>query len=228
MIPWFLVGAASIPGGGTLRLMRRGAEFSLRLGDNELMNSRLGGSEEKLAAVACEKLRGRRSARLLIGGLGMGFTLRAALDGLGPDARVDVVELVPDVVAWANGPLRDLFGSSMQDERAFVRIANVADVVRQSSRLYDAILLDVDNGPDGLTVANNDALYSPSGLRAAGAALRPGGVLVIWSAGPDAAFAKRLSRAGFKVDEVKARASGARGGSRHVIWIGEKPRGPAN
>jgi spermidine synthase len=206
--------------------MRRGSEYSIRLDDNELMNSRRVGSEEKLAFLACERLGGRPSARLLIGGLGMGFTLRAALGRLGPLARIDVIELIPAVVEWANGPLRELTGSSLHDSRVAVRVANVLDVIRQCRRQYDAILLDVDNGPDGLTVGGNDALYSQKGLREARAALRPGGVLVIWSAGPHSAFPKRLSKAGFFVDEVRARATGAGSGSRFVIWIGEKSGEP--
>ena len=218
MIPWLLLDTARIPGGGELRLKRRGAEFSIMLGDNELMNSRLGGSEEALATLSCERIGARPGARILIGGLGMGFTLRAALGALGEGARVDVAELVPAVVAWARGPMADVFGSSLTDPRVKIIEADVGRVIHAGRGVYDAILLDVDNGPDGLARAANDALYDVRGLRAAHAALRPGGVLSVWSSGPDRAFAERLGKAGFAVEEVKARAKGG-GGARHVIWI---------
>ena len=206
MIPWLLLDTARIPGGGELRLKRRGGEFSIMLGDNELMNSRLGGSEEALATLSCERIRARPGARILIGGLGMGFTLRAALGALDEGARVDVAELVP------------AFGSSLTDPRVKIVEADVGRVIRAGRGVYDAILLDVDNGPDGLTCSANDGLYDMRGLRAAHAALRPGGVLSVWSSGPDRAFAGRLGKAGFTVEEVKARAKGG-GGARHVIWI---------
>jgi spermidine synthase len=218
MIPWLLLDTAQIPGGGELRLKRRGGEFSIMLGDNELMNSRLGGSEEALATLSGARIRARPNPRMLIGGLGMGFTLRAALAVLGATARVDVAELVPAVVAWARGPMAEVFGDSLTDARVKVKEADVGRVIRAGRGVYDAILLDVDNGPDGLTCAANDGLYDMQGLRAAFIALRPGGVLSVWSSGPDRAFAGRLGKAGFTVEEVKARAKGA-GGARHIIWI---------
>lgn len=218
MIPWLLLDAARIPGGGELRLKRRGGEFSIMLGDIELMNSRLGGSEEALATLSCERIRARPNPRILIGGLGMGFTLRAALSALGEGARADVAELVPAVVAWARGPMAEVFGSSLTDPRVNIVEADVGRVISAGRGSYDAILLDVDNGPDGLTRAANDGLYDMRGLRAAHAALRPGGVLSVWSSGPDRAFAARLGKAGFSVEEVKARAKGG-GGARHVIWV---------
>jgi spermidine synthase len=223
MIPWELLDTADVPGGGQLRLMRRGAEFSIRLGHNELMNSRLSGSEEALANLACEKIGARAKPQVLIGGLGMGFTLRATLQALGGDARVVVAELVPAVVAWARGPMAGVFGGSLADKRVDIREADVGQLIRAGSSAYDAILLDVDNGPEGLTRDANDALYDLQGLRAARAALRPGGVLAVWSSGPDADFTRRLRKSGFDVDEVKVRARGSRvgsrGGARHVIWI---------
>ncbi len=218
MIPWLLLDTARVPGGGELRLKRRGGEFSIMLGDIELMNSRLGGSEEALATLSCERIRAPLDARILIGGLGMGFTLRAALGALGEGARVDVAELVPAVVAWARGPMADVFGGSLSDSRVKIVEEDVGRVIRAGRGVYDAILLDVDNGPDGLARVANDGLYDARGLRAAHAALRPGGVLSVWSSGPDRAFAERLGKAGFSVEEVKTRAKGG-GGARHVIWI---------
>lgn len=224
MIPWVLLDTAPVPGGrSTLRLMQRGGEFSIKLDDNELMNSRLSGSEEALAKLTCEPLAGRAGARILIGGLGMGFTLRAALAVLGPDAQVDVAELIPSVITWAKGPMTEVFGKCMSDARVAVQEADVRLVIGAGGARYDAILLDVDNGPDGLTRQANDALYAPCGLLAAYAALRPGGVLAVWSSGPDASFTKRLRTAGFVVEEKLVRASRNRRGARHVIWLATKP-----
>src|SRR5882724_9452410 len=219
MIPWRLLDTASVPGGeGSLRLMQRGAEFSIRLDHYELMNSRLSGSEEALAAIACDPIKSRKAAKVLIGGLGMGFTLRAALASLGPEASVTVAELVPAVIKWASGPMVDVFGSSLDDPRVSIREADVAALIRSSSSHFDAILLDVDNGPDGLTRKANDALYDLAGLRAAHRALRTGGVLTIWSAKPDEKFTLRLRKADFDVDVLNVPA-GPRGGKKHVIWI---------
>ncbi|HYF53678.1 MAG TPA: hypothetical protein VEA41_05425 [Salinarimonas sp.] len=219
MIPWVLLDAAPLPGGGELRLKRRGAEFSIMLGTNELMNSRLSGSEEALATLGAARIAGRAQPRVLVGGLGMGFTLRAALAALPADARVTVAELVPAVAAWARGPMAELFAGSLDDPRVELRLGDVGDLIRGARAAYDAILLDVDNGPEGLTVAANDALYGPAGLDAARAALRPGGVLAVWSAAPDRAFEGRLRRAGFAVAVETVRAHRGRGGARHVIWL---------
>ena len=219
MIPWSVLDTAQVPGGGELRLKQRGAEFAIMLDHNELMNSRLSGSEEALATIACEKIRRRKTPRILIGGLGMGFTLRAALAALGPDAGIVVAELVPAVVAWAQGPMAEVFGTSLTDPRVSIREADVGEVIRSDAAAFDAILLDVDNGPEGLTRRANDALYDLKGLGGARAALRPGGVLAVWSSGPNPKFTWRLRKAGFEVEEVRARANGSRGGARHVIWI---------
>ena len=219
MIPWSLLDTAQVPGGGEIRLKQRGTEFAIMLGQNELMNSRLSGSEEALATIACGKIRDRKTPRILIGGLGMGFTLRAALAALGPDARIVVAELVPAVVAWAQGPMAELFGESLTDPRVSIREADVGEVIRSGAAAFDAILLDVDNGPEGLTRKTNDALYDLKGLSIARMALRPGGVLAVWSSGPNPKFTWRLRKAGFAVEEVRARANGPRGGARHVIWI---------
>ena len=220
MIPWVELASTVLPRGGVLRLMRRGQEFSIKLGVAELMTSAQFGSEEALATLSAEKLAGRVAPRVLIGGLGMGFTLRAALTSLGADAQIVVAELVPAVVGWARGPMADLFGACLDDPRVNLVIADVAGVIRAPGRPFDAILLDVDNGPEGMTQAVNDGLYSPRGLSAARAALRPRGVLAVWSQGPDRAFAQRFAKAGFVVEEKRVRARGSRGGSRHVIWLG--------
>lgn len=222
MLPWIKLDTAGIPGGREiLTLKRRGDEFSIMLGSNELMNSRVSGSEEALAKLSCARLDGRPAPRILIGGLGMGFTLRAALAALGPDAKVAVAELVPAVVAWARGPMAGIFAGCLDDPRAEILEADVADAIAAADNAYDAILLDVDNGPDGLSRAANDRLYDVGGLAAARRALARGGVLAVWSAHPDRAFAARLRRAGFEVEEVHTRARGKRG-ARHVIWLAQK------
>lgn len=218
MIPWALLDTAAIPGGGVLRLQRRGEEFSIMLAGTELMNSRRGASEEALATQSLARLGERPRSRVLIGGLGMGFTLRAALAELGSGATIEVAELVPAVVAWARGPMAALFGDSLQDPRVAIHEGDVADLIRSGHALYDAILLDVDNGPAGLTRAANDRLYGAMGLAAARAGLRPGGVLGVWSSAADDGFARLLRATGFDVEEVGVRAHGKRG-SRHTIWI---------
>lgn len=224
MIPRVQIDTAEVPGGGgQLRLMQRGAEFSIMIGSNELMNSRLSGSEEALAVMACERIADRAKPALLIGGLGMGFTLRAALAELRRDARVVVSELVPAVVAWARGPMANLHGGTLDDPRVEIVERDVADLIGEARSAYDAILLDVDNGPDGLTREANDRLYNAAGLDRARAALKPGGVLAVWSSAPDTSFSRRLGRTGFAVDEVVVRAHAGRSGARHVIWFARSP-----
>ncbi len=223
LIPRVLLDTAFIPGSkDTLRLIQRGNEFSIMLGGNELMNSRLSGSEEALATLACARILPRPNARILIGGLGMGFTLRAALSVLDDEAEVVVAELVPAVVAWAKGPMAEHHGDSLSDPRTHIVTDDVAKLIRGGSDGYDAILLDVDNGPDGLTKNANDHLYSADGLARARAALRPHGVLAIWSAAPDKSFAARFRSSGFDVDEVSVRANKGKSGAHHVIWLGIK------
>ena len=153
----------------------------------------------------------------------MGFTLRAALAVLGPKARITVAELVPAVIAWAKGPMAEIFGDSLSDPRASILCADVIEVIQSHPATFDAILLDVDNGPEGLIRKANDALYDPSGLKAIRRALRPGGVLAVWSSGPHPAFSKRLRDAGFAVNEVAVRATARRSGARHVIWFATRP-----
>jgi len=220
MIPWELLDKAPVPGNSKeLRLYRRGREFSIRVNGCELMNSRAHGSEDALAELACARIADRPRPRVLIGGLGMGYTLASALRRLGASARVVVAELVPEVVQWNRGPLADLAGHPLQDTRVTVREVDVARILQAEHQAYDAILLDVDNGPDGLSLQSNNWLYSPAGLDAAFAALKPEGVLAVWSASPDRSFTRRLRQAGFAVDEVPVRARGQRGGGRHTIWI---------
>ncbi|HEU0043707.1 spermidine synthase [Sphingomonas sp.] len=217
MTPRELIATAAIPGGAEMRLFRRGGDFMVVLDRNELMSSRMSGSEEALATLTAERLQARPAARVLIGGYGMGFTLRAALAAFGPQARFTVAELVPEIVAWARGPMAGLTAGCLDDARVEVVIGDVAASIAAGD--WDAILLDVDNGPDGLTRAGNDRLYAAPGLAAARAALRPGGVLAIWSAGADAAFVRRLKLAGFAVEEVAVRARSNGKGPRHVIWF---------
>ena len=223
MRPWVLLDSTEVPGnGGELRLYQRGDEFSIKIvGRGELMNSRMHGSEDALAEQTCARLKGCANPRLLIGGLGMGFTLAAALQYAGDQAQVVVAELVPGVVEWNKGPLGEHAGYPVKDSRVTVREGDVANILKVEQEAYDAILLDVDNGPEGLTHKENDWLYSMNGLNAAYAALRPQGVLAVWSAGPDQNFTQRLRKVGFEVDEVRVRAHGKKG-ARHVIWFARR------
>jgi spermidine synthase len=220
LLPWIHLATAAAPDGGTLRLLRRGDELSIRLEDgNELMNSRLGGSEEALAALALDLLVGRHAPRVLIGGLGMGFTLRAAQRIAPADARLVVSEIVPDLVAWAGQHMTAVFGNCLADPRVEVKIGDVAAEICAGRNAFDAILLDVDNGPDGLTRPGNDVLYGEAGLRAARRALTAGGVLAVWSAAPDRDFTALLGRCGFAVSARTVRAGRTKRGARHMIWI---------
>lgn len=221
MTPREWIDTAEVPGGEPLRLFRRGDDFMIVLDRNELMSTRMRGSEEALAVLTLERL-GRQQPHLLIGGYGMGFTLRAALGRLGPAARVTVSELVPGIIAWAKGPMAELTAGCLDDARVTLVMEDVGGVIAGGAGRYDAILLDVDNGPDGLTRPGNDGLYSPAGLARALAALTPGGILAVWSAAPDAKFARRMREAGFQVEEVGVRARENGKGPRHVIWFGRK------
>jgi spermidine synthase len=219
MKPRELIGTAKAPGGVELRLFRHDGDHVIMVGANELMNSRLGGSEEALAVMTCQRLRKGAEPHLLVGGYGMGFTLRAALAVLGKGARVTVAELVPEIIDWARGPMAGLTAGCLDDPRVRLVAGDVAAEIAAARGRYDAILLDVDNGPSGLTRAANDGLYSMRGLALAKAALKPGGILAIWSAAPDAAFSRRLRDSGFKVEEVTVRARSNGKGPRHVIWF---------
>lgn len=222
MTPRELLGTAQVPGGQLLSLYRRGRDFMIVLDRNELMSSRMSGSEEALANLTIDRLGGRPYLHLLIGGYGMGFTLRAALARLGAGAQVTVAELVPEIIDWARGPMAELMAGCLDDPRVTLAMGDVADAIADGAGRYDAILLDVDNGPDGLARDANDRLYSARGLQVAKASLKPGGVLAVWSAGADAAFTRRLHEAGFAVDEVKVRARSNGKGPQHVIWFGRK------
>lgn len=222
MTPRTLIATARIPGGDEFRLFQRGADFMIVLDRNELMNSRMSGSEEALAVMTCEQLQERATPHILIGGYGMGFTLRAALAVLPMHARVTVAELVPEIIDWARGPMAALTSSCLDDVRVDVQLDDVAVVIGSAANKYDAILLDVDNGPDGLSRAANDRIYSMAGLAKLKTALKSGGVAAIWSAAPDAAFARRLTNSGFTVEEVIVRARSNGKGPRHTIWFAQK------
>lgn len=221
-----LIDVAPIPGGsGELRLFADGDHFSIKIaGGGDLMSTRMHGSEDALAHIACSRIAGVAGRRVLVGGLGMGFTLAAALDRLDAQAQVVVAELVPDVVRWNRGPLGAHAGHPLQDPRVAVKEVDVLAVIRAQAGAWDAILLDVDNGPGGLTQAGNDRIYASAGLAAAMAALRPGGVLAVWSAHPDRRFSERLRETGFEVEEVPVRAHGNKG-ARHLIWLATRPAG---
>lgn len=222
MNPWILLDQIEVPGdGGAMKLYQRAFEFSISVKNEELMNSRMHGSEDALAELACKRVADRENPRVLIGGLGMGFTLRAALDNLGRTAEVVVAELVPAVVQWNRTHLAELAGRPLDDPRVTVRESDVGLVIKEKAAAYDAILLDVDNGPDALTHAGNDRLYTHDGLATAKAALKPGGILGVWSAEPDKSFSKRLRGPGFKMEEITARARGTKG-RRHTLWLAEK------
>jgi spermidine synthase len=220
MIPWKFLDSAQVPGGSAeMCLYERDGEFSIRVNGCELMNSRVHGSEDALADLACARIGSLPSPRILIGGLGMGFTIAAALHRIDAESRVVVAELVPKVVEWNRKFLGELTGHPLQDPRVTVREADVALILQREHQAYDAILLDVDNGPKGFTRNGNNWLYTEAGAGSAYAALRLAGVLAVWSAGPDLSFARRLRRVGFQVEEILARARGPAGGNRHTIWI---------
>lgn len=228
MIPRILLGTATIPDTNkALQLYQSGDLFSIKIaGRGDLMNSRVHGSEKALAELACARLRGKRNPRLLIGGLGMGFTLAAALNEVGPDAEVVVAELVPEVVEWNRTLIGAPSGYPLADPRSTVYIGDVSDVIRQQAAGFDAILMDVDNGPEALVRRENDWLYQSAGLRATHKALRPRGVLAVWSAGPSRSFTKRLRESGFDVRETIVRPHRAGKGPRHYIWIGSADSRP--
>lgn len=219
-----LLDTAPIPNnGGALCLFEYGEDFVIKLEGGkggQLMNTRMHGSEDALAAIPCKKIAARASARVLIGGLGMGFTLASALQHLGSDAEVQVAELVPGVIEWNRGPLGAKAGNPMQDPRARVLNEDVAKILQAEPKGFDAIMLDVDNGPEGLTHSANNWLYSLDGLSACARALRPRGMLTVWSASADRQFSNRLAKAGFKAEEVQVFAHGNRG-ARHTIWVCE-------
>lgn len=219
-----LIDTAEIPGGGALCLFSYGDDFVIKIqggNGNQLMNTRMHGSEDALAQIPCSRIAHRAQPRVLIGGLGMGFTLASALRHLGKDAEVQVAELVPGVIEWNRGPLGKKAGLPLDDPRTCLLNDDVADVLRREPLGFDAIMLDVDNGPEGLTQKRNSWLYSPAGLDSCAKALRAKGVLAVWSASADRAFSQKLAQAGFLAEEVEVFAHGNRG-TRHTIWIAEK------
>lgn len=222
--PIHVIDAAALPEGGRLLLLRCGDDFSIQLDDEELMGSTDHVSEEALATAVAERLP-RLDGDILIGGLGMGFTLGAALEAWGPEARVEVAEFLPDVVQWAHGPLAHVFGDKLADPRTRVTVGDVHDVIDRATARYDAILLDVDNGPDGFIRDANDRLYCNWGIRSAYKALRPGGILAVWSAYPDGGFVARLRDGGFAVEELTVPAYAGSQSDMHCIWLAAKPHG---
>ncbi len=223
MIPQILLDKAETPDGGKeLRLYQHDKDFSISVGNVQLMSSRTHESEEMLAKLALERIEKHERVRVLIGGLGMGFTLRAALDGLPVTARVEVAELMPAVVKWNRGPLAFLAGHPLDDNRVAVREVNAARMIKDGKGRYDAILLDVDNGPAGLSRTGNHWFYGLSGLHAMWAALCTEGVLALWSAGPDVEFTCRMEKVGFEVEAIRVRARAGRKGAHHLIWIATK------
>ncbi len=210
--------------GGELTLYRREDEFSIRLSGvrGELMNSRLYNSEEELAKLGCAHIKNKDNAEVLVGGLGMGYTLAAALACVTANSRVTVAELIPEVVEWNQGPLGECAGNPLADARCQVRLGDIAELIKQEKPDFDAILLDVDNGPEGITHSDNNWLYSTQGLAALYNSLRPEGVLAVWSAGGDSMFPIQLKKAGFSVEVRNVRARPGKG-ARHTIFLAKKP-----
>ena len=219
MITRELLGTAHVPGGTELRLFRHDRDFMIVMGQNELMSSRMSGSEIALATETIKRLKDRPAPSLLIGGYGMGFTLRAALEVLGPKAELVVAELVPEVIEWARGPMAHIAAGCLDDPRVRLLMGDVGSEIDGAHGDYDAILLDVDNGPDGVVRDGNGALYTSSGLRAARRALKADGVLAVWSAGTDPAFTRRLEKNGFAVDQIRVAARSNGKGPKHTIWF---------
>jgi spermidine synthase len=225
MKPWRVLGIAQIPNnGGELKLSQRDQEFSIRLSGirGVLMNSRVHGSEEALAELGCKRLLDVADAQVLVGGLGMGFTLATALKSVASTATVTVAELIPEVVEWNQGPLGECAGKPLQDNRTQIHLGDVGQLLTEKHQSFDAILLDIDNGPEGLTHEDNSWLYSTQGVNAMYQALRPEGIVTIWSAGPDPMFTIRLKKAGFKAETRTVRARPGKG-SRHTIFLAQKP-----
>ena len=227
MIPWEEMDRAEIPGQESeLLLRRRGEEFSIRTAGTELMNSRVHGSEEALARLALERISPKDGLNILVGGLGMGYTLAAVLALAPGNTRVVVVELVPAVISWNRRFFGHLASHPLEDSRVLVREGDVAQVIRERKAVWDIILLDVDNGPAGLTRSSNSNLYTRSGLKNAFQALAPGGIFGVWSAGDDPSFTRRLDQCGFRAEAVPVRARAGKKGGLHRIWIAEKPDVP--
>jgi spermidine synthase len=220
-----LIGQAFCRDETTLKLVRRGSEYIILANGKSLMSSRMHGSEEALATFACARARTLEEPRVLIGGLGMGFTLRATLDLLPRDASVVVAELVPEVVEWNRGPLAPLAGEPLRDRRVRVEIEDVAVTLASRVGQFDAVLLDVDNGPAAFAGSSNDGLYDDRGIAVAYAALKMDGVLAVWSAREDRKFEQRLRHGRFDVEVERVRGRLKKGGPRHIIFLGHKSQG---
>ena len=227
MLPRKEIATAQIPGGDTLTLVSHGRDHIIMLGRDELMGTRMQFSEEQLARLTLERL-DTPSPRVLIGGYGMGFTYRAALDALSDGGSVTVAEVVPDILDWARGPLAHLTGETLDDPRGDIVLADVAalvdDAVDGTTPRYDAILMDVDNGPDGIVRDGNERLYTRTGIARMRDALNVGGLLSIWSAAPDHKFTGRLKDAGLAVDVQTVRARPNNKGPHHTIWFARRVR----
>jgi spermidine synthase len=221
--PLELIGQTLTSNGIDMKLTRRANEYIILANGKSLMSSRMHGSEEALATLACRRVQRLKQPCVLVGGLGMGFTLRATLDFLPPDAIVEVAELVPAVVDWNRGPLGPLAGHPLKDRRVRVHVGDVAVMLGAGPGRFDAVLLDVDNGPAAFTSSDNARLYDDRGLAAARAALKIGGVLAVWSARDDRKFEQRLRYGGFTVEVERVRARLKKGGPRHTIFLGHKP-----
>jgi spermidine synthase len=224
MIPWTHLDTVQIPNdGGELKLSQRGDEFSIKLSGKrgELMNSRVYNSERALSQLGCAHIKPHLDAHILVGGLGMGYTLAAALKAVNADSQVTVAELVPEVVKWNEGPLGNCAGYPLQDSRTQLYIGDVKQLLTTRQPTFDAILLDVDNGPKGLTHSDNNWIYSEDGLKDIYDTLQPNGMLAIWSAGPDYLFTVRLKKIGFRVDTRNVQASPGKG-TQHTIFLAKK------
>jgi len=221
VLPWERLDDATAPDGVRLELRRRGEELLILAGGYDLMSSEDEATSRALADLTLDGL-GSSSARVLVGGLGMGFTLRAALDRVGAGGCVEIAELVPAVVEWNRGPLAELAARPLEDPRTTLVVGDVAETIRNAEGRYDAILLDVDNGPIALAHQKNSALYGERGLSRARRALRPGGRLGVWSLSDDAAFTKRLGRVGFNARAHRVEASRKGRGRKHVVWVAER------
>jgi len=221
MRPWETLAKAVAPDGSPIELRRRGHELLIRADGYDLMSSEDDDSSLALATVALRAL-GRPATRVLVGGLGMGFTLRAALDGVGADAVVEVAELIPAVAEWNRGPIAPVANAPLEDPRAELHVGDVAKRIKAAEGHYDAILLDVDNGPDALAHDRNEGLYAARGLGRAHRALRPGGVLAVWSFSDDPAFTRRCTNAGFKARVEKVAASRKGRGRYHFVWVAKR------
>jgi spermidine synthase len=225
--PWELLGQTRAPDGADLSLTLRSGEYVILANGKSLMSSRMHGSEEAMAELACERARTLEHPCVFIGGLGMGYALRATLDLLPPGGSVVVAELSPAVLEWNRGPLGPLAHQPLRDRRVQIELADGAAALRSSSNRFDAILLDVDNGPNALTTRGNAWFYGDAGIAAAHAALTPNGSLAVWSAWEDRKFEQVLRHGGFLVEVVRLRARLKKGGPRHTIFLGHRGARPS-